>query len=91
MIDKELSEQKKNSIDELNKTTPILFKGTFWMFVGVTVSIIGTIWLFGFKHIYYNTNKPPAFFVAIAGFIIYVFGRILSVIQKSKKSKKDSL
>ena len=63
---------------------PFYKRGIFWMFVGVLTTCGACIWLFAQRGTYLSPGRPIAFYVAIGGFIIYVAGRILQVLQKRR-------
>lgn len=64
-------------------------RGMFWMLVGVTMACSGTLWLLADRAASGPLGRPKGFYVAIIGFLVYVAGRIMQVIQKSRKAKAD--
>lgn len=78
-------ELNREDIFSASSRLPIFKRGLFWMFAGVFITCGGTVWFFFTRYSWMGNGRPPALYVAIFGFLLYVFGRILQIIQKSKK------
>jgi hypothetical protein len=83
-------EDRKNTLEQPGKLPALWQRGFFWMMVGLSFVCGGTLWLFLGHGSFIIRHRPAGFYVAIGGFVIYVMGRVLQVIQKSKQKKNTA-
>jgi len=76
--------------EEQRPPLPLFQRGMFWMIVGVIIASGGVLWLYVDRYAYTPTHKPAGFYVAIAGFVVYVCARVTQVLQQRRKSEKKN-